>query len=53
MNVGELSAYKIWLAQYNTAPTYSGKIDLWQYTSKGSVAGISGHTDLNLSYLGY
>ena len=53
MNAGELSSYKIWLAQYNTAPTYAGKIDLWQYTSKGSVAGISGHTDLNLSYLGY
>ena len=53
MNAGELSSYKIWLAQYNTAPTYSGKVDLWQYTSKGKVAGISGHTDLNLSYLGY
>ena len=53
MNVGELSSYKIWLAQYNTAPTYSGKVDLWQYTSKGKVAGIKGDTDLNLSYLGY
>ncbi len=53
MNVGELGSYKIWLAQYNTAPTYSGRIDLWQYTSKGQVNGISGHTDLNLSYLGY
>lgn len=53
MNAGSLSSYKIWLAQYNTAPTYSGKIDLWQYTSKGSVGGISGNTDMNLSYLGY
>lgn len=53
MNAGELSSYKIWLAQYNTTPTYSGKIDMWQYTSKGKVNGISGNTDLNLSYLGY
>ena len=53
MNAGALSSYKIWLAQYNTAPTYSGKIDLWQYTSKGSVKGIGGNTDMNLSYLGY
>lgn len=53
MNAGELSKYKIWLAQYNTAPTYGGKYDLWQYSSKGSVSGISGHTDMNLSYLGY
>ena len=53
MNVGSLSNYKIWLAQYNTQPTYSGKYDMWQYSSKGSVGGISGNTDMNLSYLGY
>jgi len=54
MNVGELSGFKIWLAQYNTAgPTYTGRYDLWQYTSKGSVNGISGNVDMNQSYLGY
>lgn len=53
MNAGALSGYKIWLAQYNTAPTYGGKYDLWQYSSKGSVGGISGNVDMNLSYLGY
>ena len=53
MNVGSLSSYKIWLAQYNTQPTYSGKYDMWQYSSKGSVSGINGNTDMNLSYLGY
>nr|MCR5107556.1 Ig-like domain-containing protein [Lachnospiraceae bacterium] len=54
MNASELSGYKIWLAQYNTdGPTYGGKYDLWQYTSKGSVGGISGNVDMNQSYLGY
>jgi GH25 family lysozyme M1 (1,4-beta-N-acetylmuramidase) len=53
MNAGELSSYKIWLAQYNTAPTYAGKFDMWQYSSKGQVGGISGNTDMNLSYMGY
>lgn len=53
MNAGALSSYKIWLAQYNTEVTYTGKYDLWQYSSKGSVNGISGNTDMNLSYLGY
>ena len=53
MNAGELGSYKIWLAQYNTAPTYAGKIDMWQYSSKGKVDGISGYTDMNLSYMGY
>jgi len=53
MNAGELNSYKIWLAQYNTAPTYSGKFDMWQYSSKGKVSGISGNVDMNLSYMGY
>ena len=53
MNAGELNSYKIWLAQYNTAPTYTGKFDMWQYSSKGKVSGISGNTDMNLSYMGY
>lgn len=48
-----LSAYKIWLAQYAAKPTYTGRYDLWQYRSTGSVSGISGNVDMNLSYLGY
>ncbi len=53
LDPGALSAYKIWLAQYAAAPTYKGRYDLWQYRSTGSVSGISGNVDLNLSYLGY
>lgn len=54
INTSALSGYKIWLAQYNAAgPTYSGRYDLWQYTSKGSVNGIPGNVDMNQSYLGY
>ncbi len=47
------SSYKIWLAQYAAQPSYGGKYHLWQYSSKGSVNGIKGHVDMNLSYLGY
>ena len=54
MNAGSLTGYKIWLAQYAASPTYTAtKYDLWQYSSKGSVAGISGGVDMNISYLGY
>ena len=52
-NPGGLGNAKIWLAQYNTTPTYSGRYNLWQYSSKGSVNGISGYVDMDLSYLGY
>lgn len=54
MNTSSLTGYKLWLAQYATTPTYKAtRYDMWQYTSKGSIAGISGNVDLNLSYLGY
>lgn len=53
MDASQLSAYKIWLAQYASAPTYTGRYDLWQYKSAGRVSGITGDVDLNLSYLGY
>jgi len=53
INTSELGAYKIWLAQYASAPTYTGRYDIWQYKSTGKVSGISGDVDLNLSYLGY
>ena len=53
LNVNELGAYKIWLAQYVASPTYNGRYDLWQYKASGSVSGIKGNVDMNLSYLGY
>lgn len=53
IDTGSLSSYKIWLAQYAAVPTYTGRYDLWQYRSTGSVSGISGNVDMNISYLGY
>ncbi|MCR4589734.1 MAG: glycoside hydrolase family 25 protein [Lachnospiraceae bacterium] len=50
MNAGELSEYPIWLAQYKVRrPTYEGRYDMWQYSSKGHVEGIEGYVDLNLN----
>ena len=53
MNISALSGYKIWLAQYNTQVTYGGRYDMWQYSDKGSISGISGKVDMNLSYMNY
>ena len=54
------SKYKIWVAQYPDKPypdtassSYSGSHDMWQYTSQGTVAGISRKTDVNIAYFGY
>lgn len=42
--------YGIWLANYTTKTKYSGTYQIWQYSSKGSVDGISGNTDCNFWY---
>ncbi len=52
LNLDELGDMKIWLAEYRQTPEYEGRYDMWQYTSSGSVAGIEGRVDLNISYLG-
>lgn len=53
LNTSSLTQYKIWLAQYASAPTYAGRYDMWQYSHKGTISGITGSVDLNYSYLGY
>lgn len=52
--------YKIWVAQYPDQPypqtgasSYTGTHAMWQYTSQGTVAGISKKTDVNIAYFGY
>lgn len=42
--------YKVWLANYTTETSYSGEYDVWQYSSKGTVSGISGYVDCNFWY---
>ncbi len=53
LDAGQLSSYKIWLAHYTSQTDYSGRYDMWQHTDKGSVNGIKGNVDLDISYLGY
>lgn len=37
-------------AQYNTACTYEGRYDMWQYTSTGYLPGIFGNVDMNYDF---
>lgn len=44
--------YALWYARY--ADTFDGTdCGMWQYTSQGSVPGISGSVDLDISYVDY
>lgn len=54
IDTASLTGYTIWLAQYAQSPTYTAtRYDIWQYSDKGTVGGISGSVDLDLSYMGY
>ncbi len=47
LNSDELKKkYKIWLAHYASSTPYKGMY-MWQYSSSGSVNGLSGHIDVN------
>lgn len=48
-----LKRFDIWLAQWAKEPTWKGNYGIWQYTSDGSVSGIQGRVDMNISYLDY
>ncbi len=51
MDAGSVpSSCSVWIAQYNTTCTYSGRKNMWQYSSKGSVPGIKGNVDMNKSF---
>ena len=43
--------YDIWLANYTTQTSYTGTYNMWQYSSTGSVSGISGNVDMDVAYV--
>ncbi|MDE6214018.1 MAG: glycoside hydrolase family 25 [Lachnospiraceae bacterium] len=54
------NTYKIWVSQYPVAPypqteksAYQGVHAMWQYTNRGTVAGIGRPVDVNIAYFGY
>ena len=51
LNVSSLGSYRIWVAHYAATCGYTGRYDIWQYTSKGKVSGVSGNVDMNISYM--
>lgn len=53
LNSNVLDKYDKWLAQWTSKPTYNKPFGIWQYSSKGSVPGINGNVDLNISYKDY
>lgn len=50
LDLGQLEDYEKWVAFYDEPLYYPYAFRVWQYTDEGSVAGIDGKVDLNISF---
>ncbi|HAT82986.1 glycoside hydrolase family 25 protein [Eubacterium pyruvativorans] len=48
VDLSRLTAYPVWLAHYTAETGYPYIYKMWQYSSAGRLAGISGRTDMNV-----
>lgn len=54
LNINELGSYSWWVARFGSAPKYATKnMHIWQYTSGGSVNGITHRVDMNECYVDF
>ena len=49
----KLKRFDHWLAQWASAPTYTGVFGMWQSSSTGKVSGINGNVDTDIAYKDY
>ena len=49
-DLSRLEGYDVWFAEYSDVPTLPYNFNMWQYSSKGSVPGISGNVDMNIRF---
>ena len=49
----QLQKYDHWVAQYADRLTYQGETSIWQYSGSGSIPGVTGAIDLDVSYKDY
>ena len=51
--LNDLKAYDKWVARYGSQPKYVTTYGMWQFSSKGKVAGINGNVDMDYAYKQY
>ena len=50
LNTPFLRSKITWIAHYSSKCGYTGKYNMWQYTSTGSIPGVSGNVDISILY---
>ncbi len=58
VDTNQISNTDIWLSDFTAdpamhRPTYDENVTIWQYSNRGSVQGVSGNANLNISYVDY
>lgn len=53
VDMSKLTAYDVWLSQAADIPDYPYQFTMWQYDRGGTVDGVSGYVDLNISFIDY
>ena len=53
LNHDRIRSYAHWAARYGKEPEVCKEYGIWQYSSKGSVSGISGSVDMDISTVDY
>ena len=52
-DLSRVQDYEFWFAQYSGTPSFYYDYQMWQYTSSGTVDGISGDVDMNVCFKNY
>lgn len=53
LNIARLAPFDKWVARYGKQPEFVQKYGIWQCSSKGIFAGISGNVDCDVSFVNY
>lgn len=53
VDMSKLTAYDVWLSQLTDVPDYPYQFTMWQYSTQGSVDGIAGPVNMNISFIDY
>lgn len=53
IDMSKLTAVDVWLSQAADIPDYPYKFSMWQYSYEGSVDGITGYVDMNISFVNF
>ena len=53
LDLPRVKDYDFWLAEYGREPSYYYDFRIWQYSSDGTIPGVSGRVDMNICFRDY